>query len=162
MTGQPSFEDDDLARRIREACLQIRRRKPNSAFVKPKYRDPDRPLEGCCYIATEAYYHLTAGDYLEPEFTDRWAATGKTVMYSDDGPHWWVQTSKGHIIELLHHPSYPDDIYPEYPYEDGRPKSRRKDGTPHKKPFQTKHPSKRARWVISLVDPSHPHAEHLW
>jgi hypothetical protein len=158
----PDFADDSLAALITEACLVIRQRKPNSIFVKPEYRDPDSPLEGCCYHATEAYYHLTAGDYLDAGFLGRWEATGRTVMRGDDGPHWWIQTPEGGVIELLRHCEYPDDIYPGYDYDAGKPMSLRKDGGPHKKPFQTRYPSKRARWVISLVVPSHPHAERPW
>jgi hypothetical protein len=151
----PVFAAHPVAAAVREACLQIQRRRP--AFVKPCYRHPERPLQGCCYVGTEAFYHLIGGDYLSAAFLERWTATGLVVMYGSGGPHWSVRTDANEVIEFTD-----IDEDDEYPYEQDVAKSLRKDGTAHRKPFMTVHPSRRARRVIGLVDPSHPHALLPW
>ena len=101
-------------------------------LLQPKYRNSPRKsdVEGHCYAAAEAVYHLLGGK-----------AAGLTPMVGRDaegGTHWWLRDSDGKIIDPT------GDQYEylgmERPYDTGKGAG-----------FLIKEPSIRAREIMKRV-----------
>ena len=92
---------------------------------KPEYRGHPNPIRGHCYIASEAAYHLLPGDRWKP-----------CVMWKEGGTHWFLRDSLGNVYDLTYDQFDSIVTYEEY-------QSARGTG------FLTKHPSKRARELVS-------------
>ena len=104
-----------LAERIRAALTDD--------LLKPEYRGGTRPFSGHCYVASEAYYHLTGRTHAPK----RLRVNGVT--------HWWLEAPDGGIIDLTAEQF------------DGPVDYARGVGAG----FLTREPSKRARIVIERV-----------
>jgi hypothetical protein len=103
-------------------------------LLKPQYREQNanNPMFGHCYVATEAFYHLTKDDH-----------PGRFSIYhgkDDEGiVHWWLHDNKNtKLVDITADQYYSIGKTP--PYE----KSRR--GS-----FLTNDPSKRAVIVMKRV-----------
>ena len=104
--------------------------------LSPKYRKILRktPLEGHCYVAAEALYHLMGGSAAK--------LTAFVASYEEDGQkftHWWLRNSRGNILDPT--ASQYLDIGQEPPYSKGKAIG-----------FLTKAPSARAQIVINKVN----------
>lgn len=95
--------------------------------IKPKYRVDGRPTAGACYVASEAYYHLSGGadSGLHP-----------FQMEHEGVSHWWLQDADGAIVDLTS-----DQFDTPVPYALGKLKA-----------FLTKQPSKRAQGLMDRLD----------
>lgn len=103
-------------------------------LLKPQYREQNatNPMFGHCYVATEAFYHLTKDDY-----------QGRFGIYhgkDDEGiVHWWLHDNyEIQIVDLTAEQYFSLNRRP--PYEKGRAGF-----------FLTKNPSKRAVIVMEKV-----------
>jgi hypothetical protein len=121
------FAHDPLARAVREALT------PD--LLKSEYANGDRPFAGHCYVASEAYWHLSGGP-------DSGLAPTQIRM-SPTVVHWWLVDRAGNVIDLT-----AEQFDGSVPYEKGRGCG-----------FQTVAPSKRAEVVIARVLGGHP---ELW
>lgn len=93
-------------------------------LLHPKYRG--RP-GAHCYVASEAYYHLSLGHLS--------GLKSYSLRIDNDTVHWWLEDSKGNIIDLT-----ADQFDFEIDYSKGV-----------RRPFLTQTPSKRARIVMDRV-----------
>jgi hypothetical protein len=93
---------------------------------KPVYQGHSNRFTGHCYVASEALYHLLGG---------KGAGLKPMVVRVGNGTHWFLKTDSGDILDptVQQFPELP-------PYAQARPCG-----------FLTKHPSKRARVLISRV-----------
>jgi len=95
-----------------------------------RWKQQTSPLEGHCYIAAEALWHLLG--------TDKWKPM--CASYIDDGgkaTHWYlIHRETGEIADPTKEQYYPE----EPPYHIGKGHG-----------FLTSHPSKRAQIVIDRV-----------
>ena len=89
------------------------------------------PLSGYCYVASEAYYHLSGGKAagLKPY----------SVRISKDIVHWFIKNDKDEIIDLTAEQFDYFDF--KIPYQDARARG-----------FLTKYPSKRAVLLMNKVN----------
>lgn len=94
---------------------------PNEFWKK---RNETNPMAGHCYVASEAYYHLS-GEKLTPQ----------VVRLSSKETHWFLKDSTGAIIDITK-----DQFDDPPPYSRGRGSG-----------FLTKMPSKRAQKLIERV-----------
>ncbi len=102
----------------------------SSDLLKGKWKIQSSPLEGHCYIATEALYHILNNNEWTP----------MCASYSDESgkcTHWWLMNKITHeILDPTKEQYLPD----EPPYHLGRGNG-----------FLTKLPSKRAKILIGRV-----------
>lgn len=63
----------------------------NDELRKTRYKDSDKPLEGHCYVATEALYQFLGGR--ESEYTP-------CQMTHEGTSHWFLRTPDGDVIDL--------------------------------------------------------------
>lgn len=95
-------------------------------LLRPKYLTPDRKsrLEGHCYVAAEALWHLRGR-----------IDTPMVARCPDGDTHWWLRRPDGRILD----PTASQFLY-QFPYETGRGSG-----------FLTRQPSRRATVVIDRV-----------
>jgi len=84
------------------------------------------PVEGHCYIAAEAFYHLAGG---------KKAGMSPRVISKEDWTHWYVVDKVGNIYDPTR-----DQFKGRPPYEEGRGSG-----------FLTKKPSRRARIIMERI-----------
>src|SRR5581483_10235697 len=97
-----------------------------SDLLKPGIESGANPLQGHCYVASEAYYHMMGG-----------AASGlkpKRMRIGND-VHWWLEDKDGNVIDITH-----DQFPTPVPYDQGRGGG-----------FLTSQPSKRAQILIDRL-----------
>lgn len=101
-------------------------------LLKKQFREENKsnPMYGHCYVASEALFHL-----LGKEYSDYKPYCGKGESGVN---HWWLQNSKGDILDPTADQYYSVGKKP--PYEKGR-----------RKAFLTNFPSKRAVILIERV-----------
>jgi len=93
---------------------------------RPPWRGSTCPVEGHCYVAAEALYHLLGG-----------AGAGWTPaqMAHEGGPHWYLRHRDGRVLDPT---AEQFDTPPDYARGRGRG-------------FLTREPSRRARIVLERV-----------
>lgn len=92
---------------------------------KPPWRDDPNPIKGHCYLASEAFYHLT-NKIWKPMF-----------IRHEGSPHWFLKHRvRGEILDLTS-----DQFKTKVPYEEGIGKG-----------FLTKKPSKRCQTLLKRID----------
>jgi hypothetical protein len=101
-------------------------------LLKPEYRHLTRPYAGHCYVATEAYYHMSGG-----------ASSGlkPRVLRHEGSTHWCLARPDGELVDLT-----AEQFETPVPYQTGK-----------HCPFQASTPSARARELIRralAADPS--------
>ncbi len=92
-------------------------------LLKKEFRNQKHPLAGHCYVASEAYYHLSS-ENLTPQY-----------LYHENQPHWYLKRADGKIIDLT-----AEQFQTRPDYSLGRSLG-----------FLTKQPSKRAKILIGRV-----------
>lgn len=99
----------------------------SSDLLHPQFKSLSSKLAGHCYVASEAYYHLSGGEKsgLRPMFV-------KVNKIS----HWFLKDSNNKIIDLT-----AKQFKCKIPYEKAVGKG-----------FLTKNPSKRAQVLISRIE----------
>lgn len=99
-------------------------------LLRGRWKKQSHPLEGHCYVAAEALWHLLGKDLWKPTCASYVDEDGKAT-------HWWlVNKSSGQIADPTKEQYYPE----EPPYHLGR-------GTG----FLTTNPSKRAQKVLNAI-----------
>lgn len=102
----------------------------SNELLKGRWKNQSHPLEGHCYIATEALYHLLGNQEWKPMCASYIDEKGKAT-------HWWlINKMTGDILDPTKEQYYPDIP----PYHLGKGVG-----------FLTKNPSKRAKIVIDRV-----------
>lgn len=91
-------------------------------LLKPEYRGSDNPMRGHCYVASEAYWHLSG-------------KVGKPMRIRHEGSSHWFIKEGDTIIDIT-----ASQFETPVPYENGIGCG-----------FLTKNPSKRAQTVIDRV-----------
>jgi hypothetical protein len=102
-----------------QKCLSPDLLKPEYLAIKNRH-----PLEGHCYVAAEAVYHLLGGK--------KKGLTAVVAKLPKGGTHWWIKTNNG-IIDPTKEQFGKERI----PYELGKPTG-----------FLTRLPSKRCKIVL--------------
>ena len=113
-----SLADDALAQSIRAVLTED--------LLKPEYRGASRPFTGHCYVASEAYYHLSGG---------KDSGLKSKVLRHEGSTHWWLENPQGQVTDLT-----AEQFETPVPYEQGR-------GTG----FLTLRPSKRGQTAIERI-----------
>lgn len=99
-------------------------------LLKGRWKHQEHPLDGHCYIATEALYHLLNGERYQPYFASYLDKVGKAT-------HWWLVDKKtGEIFD----PTKEQYLPQQPPYNIGR-----------RGGFLTKKPSKRCKTLLSRI-----------
>ena len=115
----------NLSAVVHDTLVQQVRDNLTPDLLKPGYGG-DNPVQGHCYVASEALYHLVGGA--------RSGLKPKRMRMPDGAVHWWLEDAEGNVIDPTH------DQYAEIPYEEGRGGG-----------FLTREPSKRAQALIRKV-----------
>jgi hypothetical protein len=95
-------------------------------LLRPDVQQGQHPMQGHCYVASEAIYHILGGSSsgLKP-----------TRMRFGTDVHWWLVDSDGNVVDATF-----DQFNEPVPYEQGRAGG-----------FLTREPSKRAKVLIERV-----------
>ncbi len=106
-------------------------------LLQKKYRgeNPENPLFGHCYVASEALYYLIRSLSFNDHLLEYKPCRGRD---SDNITHWWLQDNEGKILDPTAEQYTSQGKVP--PYQKGR-----------RGPFLTRIPSKRTLIVIERV-----------
>ena len=121
--AQTALYDIVLRQRVRDLLWNC------DILLKPEYRKKKNrhPLEGHCYVASEALYHATGGP--EGPYKPRF-------IRHEETPHWFlVNAQTGEVVDLT-----ADQFTTPVPYDNAIGKG-----------FLTKGPSKRAQQILNII-----------
>lgn len=97
-----AVEPDTTARQLREYVRN------NPDIRKDEYDHYDDPVEGACYVLSEAYFHAMGGD--EDNDLDVYRLDWGDVYDDADGAHWFLRRD-GTVVDLsLPTSAHGDDV----------------------------------------------------
>jgi hypothetical protein len=85
------LRDSKIAKLVREVQSNL-----TPELLKPRWKNQRHPLEGFCYVAAEAMYHLLGKEDWKPCMASYEDEGGKTS-------HWWLaHKTTGRIVDPTH------------------------------------------------------------
>lgn len=123
-------EPDDIAKQLREYVRE------HPDVCKEEYRNEEDPIQGACYVLSEAYFHANGGTDSGLEVY----RIGWDDVYADGaGAHWFLRDEADRVIDLsLPTPAYGQDV----PWNEAR----------HRAFITGYSPSKRCEHVLDALD----------